>query len=268
MESKINQAILIISFLSLIFFNPAQGICVPCDSTHQNPSPPSHSPHNPHPGLTSTIPLGSSSSTKFITSTNRRGFAPSSSFTSTLTEDDPILQIHPNKAFGDKLFHHSIHPISVPPVIATIHRAAIQKICDKTDNPSLCISSISPFLKGAGAKIDVHSVIEMAIKACSHHAKLAILAASKLARGSSDATTVSSINDCKDFYSDALDNLQSARDAIASRDIGTINIMLSAAVTDFGTCEDGFAGESSPLAHFNEKLSKLASNCLAIASLI
>jgi len=53
-----------------------------------------------------------------------------------------------------------------------------------------------------------------------------------------------------------------------ARDIGTINTMLSAALTDFVTCEDEFSGETSELSPYDDKGTKMASNCLAIASLI
>jgi len=76
-----------------------------------------------------------------------------------------------------------------------------------------------------------------------------------------------SVTDCVGIYADALDNLRNAMDAIKSLDIGTINSMVSAALTDFDTCEDGFSG-ASPLSFYDQKGIKLASVCLAIATLV
>lgn len=76
------------------------------------------------------------------------------------------------------------------------------------------------------------------------------------------------IMDCKDMYSDALDGLQSAMDAIPNKDVGTINSMLSGVISDAVACDDGFEGQKSPFGDYNDKLRKMGSNCLAIASLI
>jgi|UniRef100_A0A2N9IQB4 pectinesterase inhibitor-like protein len=203
-----NQIPLLISLFSLIFFNYAQAVCVPRNSsTHLlQRSPPPNSPPKPSPSPDSA----------------------------------PTLSMDPS----------------------------IKKICETTDNPDLCVSSIAPFLSG---KTDPISVLEMAINAATQHAKNAMAMASKLSavpKATTDSANAPLFEDCKEMYSDALDNLQSAMDAIPSRDIGTINSMLSAALTDFVTCEDGFSGETSPLSPYDDKGTKMASNCLAIASLI
>lgn len=43
--------------------------------------------------------------------------------------------------------------------------------------------------------------------------------------------------------------------------------MLSAAITDYGTCNDEFS-EPNPMASYGEKLSDMTCNCLPIASLL
>ncbi|KAL4643117.1 hypothetical protein ACB092_02G070500 [Castanea dentata] len=159
-------------------------------------------------------------------------------------------------------------PHSNPPSIPASMDPAIKKICDSTDNPALCLSTLAPFLSG---KTDPISVLEMAIKACTQHVKDAIATASVLTnvhKASTDSGNIPFFKDCTEMYNDALDNLQSAMDAIPARDIGTINTMLSAALSDFVTCEDEFSGETSELSPYDDKGTKMASNCLAIASLI
>lgn len=112
-------------------------------------------------------------------------------------------------------------------------------------------------------------MLEMVINACSMHAKLALAAVSKLSMGQNNARrTAMAVIDCKDMYSDALDGLQSALDAIPNKDVGTINSMLSGVISDAVTCDDGFEGQKSPFGDYNDKLRKMGSNCLAIASLI
>lgn len=113
--------------------------------------------------------------------------------------------------------------------------------------------------------------MELAIKAATEHTQVAVAAATKIATSPGIAPNIAStISDCKDSYDDALDNFQKALDALSSRDVGTMNSMLSAAITDFSDNDDFLVGKaSSPvLLEFNAKLSKMTSNCLAIVSLI
>ncbi|KAJ9154597.1 hypothetical protein P3X46_027917 [Hevea brasiliensis] len=141
----------------------------------------------------------------------------------------------------------------------------LKKICDQTDYASLCLSSITPYFNG---KTDTVSVLQMAINATVQQTKLAISAAEKLATASNTPDeTASTLSDCKQNYEDALDDLQSAQDAIPENDIGTINTMLSAAITEYGTCNDEFSGPN-PMANYGDKLTKMNSNCLVIASLL
>ncbi|KAK9282033.1 hypothetical protein L1049_004945 [Liquidambar formosana] len=176
--------------------------------------------------------------------------------------------------------HQPVHPslpISSPPPPISFNDffpsssidPAIKKVCRATDHPSLCFSTITPYL---GGKTNPASILKMEIKACANQTKAALAMATKIANDpSTTSITAECLETCQENYSDAIDNLKSAVDAIATHDVGTMNSMLSAALTDFTTCEDGFAempGVKSPMAKFDDTLTKLASNCLAIVSLI
>lgn len=127
------------------------------------------------------------------------------------------------------------------------------------------MSTISSQVKGPG---DVHLVLNIAIKAGLDFVKTALSAAEKMAAKPGIPPNLASMyKDCKDSYDDALYNFQNAMDA-GSGDLGTTNTMLSAVITDIGDCEDAFQGQTCPLASYSEKVTKMASNCLAIASLI
>ncbi|XP_010486189.1 PREDICTED: predicted GPI-anchored protein 58 [Camelina sativa] len=134
----------------------------------------------------------------------------------------------------------------------------IKTICGKTDFPPLCESSVSPLLP-AQLKPDVSSVLVLAIQASVNATRAAMAIVEKLAA-----------DDCKELYDDALANLEDATNAVKSRDFATVNTNLSAAMTDYSTCNDGFeeAGEPNPLADVGGKLTKMVSNCLAISTLI
>ncbi|KAK1297799.1 hypothetical protein QJS10_CPB14g00083 [Acorus calamus] len=76
---------------------------------------------------------------------------------------------------------------------------------------------------------------------------------------------------CLDNYDDALSNLRDSMKSLRSRG-SHADLMnnLSAALTDFTTCDDAFAetpGMRSPLAHANAILGMSAKNNLALASI-
>ncbi|KAL1211879.1 Pectinesterase 2 [Cardamine amara subsp. amara] len=134
----------------------------------------------------------------------------------------------------------------------------IKSICAKTDNPQLCESSVTPLLTPK-LKPDTSSVLVLSIQASINATKVAMATVEKVAAA-----------DCKELYDDAVTNLEDAVNAVESRDIATVNTNLSAAMTDYSTCNDGFeeSGEPNPLADVSDKLTKMVSNCLAISTLI
>ena len=143
--------------------------------------------------------------------------------------------------------------------------AALPAICKETDFPHLCVSTLSPLFNG---QTDPVSMITMAIKACAQHAQQSLETAQTIAKSPSTSSTIASkLSDCKDNYQDALDNLQAAADSIITGDLGRVNSMLSAVVTDGSDCQDSFPGNSSPMLDYEIKLQQMASNCLAITAL-
>ncbi|KAK2644505.1 hypothetical protein Ddye_019700 [Dipteronia dyeriana] len=166
----------------------------------------------------------------------------------------------PDQSQGAANIFHPRDPL--PP------NSKIKHICELTDYPSLCWPYISTFYSG---KSDATTVLEMAINATALQIKMAQSALANLAKDPkflSDKKISNLLDDCKELYDDALDNLKSAMDAIPKRDTITVNIMLSAALTDFSTCADGFTGKNSPVGGIDNKLKKLVSNCLAISSFV
>ncbi|KAJ7980386.1 pectinesterase inhibitor-like [Quillaja saponaria] len=276
-------------FYLLIFFHPAQALCVPRNCSHviesKGSSAPKEVPPQTHstetnPSLSSSqqtqsfFPSSSKSvpdqaSHKIVETPTSLNNVPDTNKPSLISSvagrvTDMLKQGPQN---GD-LFPTMTQLNSAPTPTTT--NPDLKKICDTTDYPDICLNTISPLVPG---KTDALSVLHVAIKAAVEHVKLAQTAATKLSTLTTTADTRSSssasgIKECKDTYNDALDNFQSAMDAIQRHDIGTINTMLSAAVTDFSQCEDAFQGLNSPLLDIDDKLHKMTSNCLAIASLM
>ncbi|XP_047330187.1 uncharacterized protein LOC124933787 [Impatiens glandulifera] len=142
----------------------------------------------------------------------------------------------------------------------------LERMCKSTDYINLCLNTLSPSLNG---KNDVDSVIRAAINVAMDYTKVGVSIAEKLeADPSVTGRLASTIGDCKDGYNDALDNFQEALDSLPDKDLGRMNSVLSAAITDFSDIGDFLDGLNSPLIDLGDKLVKLTSNCLAISALM
>ncbi|XP_057957294.1 vegetative cell wall protein gp1 [Malania oleifera] len=265
MDSANNHLLITISFFS-IFLILAQAICLPrgtsqlihfaSEFSHLPPASQPSPASAPSPASNSPLQPPSSSPASSPVSTPSNSPAPSSDFTqSNSPAPSPVLN-SPSPSPGTTSPSANFQPLH-----AQAANPAIKKICDSTDYPEICSSTIAPFLTG---KTDALSVLETAIRAVITNARLA-LAASKSFPAISDSP---GLETCNDSYNDALDNLLDSMDSLATKDIGTVNSMLSAVITDIEACIDAFSGSNSPFGIFDEKVKKMTSNCLAIASLV
>ncbi|KAM1058309.1 hypothetical protein EV2_032382 [Malus domestica] len=145
--------------------------------------------------------------------------------------------------------------------------AALEKICAKTDNPVLCSSTILPFEHGAADPI---SALQIEIKACLNRMQQALAQFKKL--GGLSASDMSTVQVCQEEYESAVDDLNGATDAIVAHDVGTIQTRLSGVITYLGTCDDAVAESPGFKLPFKDEdvvtLRKLASNCMAISTLL
>ncbi|XP_034227787.1 putative pectinesterase/pectinesterase inhibitor 26 [Prunus dulcis] len=148
--------------------------------------------------------------------------------------------------------------------------AAVENICAKTTNSALCSSTVLPNLRG---NADPTTVLQIEMKACLDLTKGALGQLKKTASNpSTSPADVSSIKVCQEVYESAVDDINGASEAIAARDVGTLQTRLSAVITYFGTCDDAVAespGFKLPLKEDDVvTLNKLASNCMAISTLL
>ncbi|KAL1545337.1 hypothetical protein AAHA92_22077 [Salvia divinorum] len=142
---------------------------------------------------------------------------------------------------------------------------ALEKICDSTDYPSLCLSTVAPYLDG---ETDIQSVLDVAIQAGAQFSKYGQAMAQKLAGNPGNAPQHSFVlSDCRDGFETAAENYWKAADALAEQDKGTVNSMLSAVITYIGDCQDTISTDS-PLYSLTDRLINMTSNCLAISSII
>ncbi|KAG6524757.1 pectinesterase inhibitor 12-like [Zingiber officinale] len=225
-----------------LFLNPVTGVCIPRNAS-----------------ITFDLadsPVALSPEPQSVQGPSKQQEAPAPA---PAAQDDSVLLV--GGGFGDG-------HLSLPPLL----QAAVASLCQKTDYPDLCLSSAQQFLSAsAGWQVDAVTFLKVQMAACRARVEAAKgEVAALLKQPGTTARVASTLQVCADSYDDAFDNLDAAGNAVAARDKDTINIMLSALVDDFATCEDGFAEmqDTSPLAAVDDALSKLGSNCLAIADLI
>lgn len=143
--------------------------------------------------------------------------------------------------------------------------SSISGICHNTDYADVCFAT----LRGHEDETDTPSVLRILIQAAQDKTHAALDEVDRLESDPGSSTGLKSIlSDCRDSYNDALENFQNALDAIPSSDVGSINSMLSASVTDFGDIDDFLDGYEVPLPVMNADLTHMTSNCLAVSSLL
>ncbi|KAK1279422.1 hypothetical protein QJS04_geneDACA002775 [Acorus gramineus] len=153
----------------------------------------------------------------------------------------------------------------------TVGTSTVFSLCRRTDYPSLCTSSAGPQLRRARS-VAPTVLTASHIRATMVRTVLARSLATKLVRSRNGSKIYkANINVCLDNYDDALSNLRDSMKSLRSRG-SHADLMnnLSAALTDFTTCDDAFAetpGMRSPLAHANAILGMSAKNNLALASI-
>lgn len=143
------------------------------------------------------------------------------------------------------------------------------RMCKHTRYPALCVSMAKSVGTGGRAPT-LSSLTRASIRAGiarTRHAK--VLTSYGLNSKSSDAMLRANFKVCQEMYDDAIDNLNKSIVNLKTRSLDDLKINLSAVITDYVTCEDGFTenpGGRSPLAKVNGALHQLTSNTLALAT--
>ncbi|XP_015087492.1 pectinesterase inhibitor 3-like [Solanum pennellii] len=141
----------------------------------------------------------------------------------------------------------------------------IKKICDNTDYPDVCTTTVAPFMRGG--IINVQNVLQVAMKQSDAFAKLGFAAFKRASESPiTPPRTKKLLKTCLDSWDTVLYNYEEALEALRTHDSGRMNSMLSAAITDISDCQDAFEGIITPMSGYSDKMTKLTSNCLAIGS--
>ncbi|XP_042016385.1 uncharacterized protein LOC121764414 [Salvia splendens] len=179
---------------------------------------------------------------------------------------NPSISLPPSSSEGPSIAPSNEYDLSPSNALSGDDpNPALEKICESTDYPILCLSTVAPYLDG---ETDIQSVLDVAIQAGAEFSKYGQETAQKLAGNPANPPQHSSVlSDCRDGFETAAENYGKAADALAEQDKGTVNSMLSAVITYIGDCHDTISTDSL-LYSLTEKLINMTSNCLAISSII
>ncbi|KAL1222831.1 hypothetical protein V5N11_022139 [Cardamine amara subsp. amara] len=130
-------------------------------------------------------------------------------------------------------------------------------LCSHTAYPSLC----RPFVKRVS---DPRKATHRTIQGLEAKTKLALEEAARYKNGNQAIST------CYATLSDAMFNLSSARKSIRKRNVASMNTFLTAVVSDYGACVDGFieTNQVNTVQNIAVDLRKISSNCLTLSTLI
>lgn len=149
----------------------------------------------------------------------------------------------------------------------------VRSICDKAEYKDLCLKSLTSRFNG---KSDSTSLLVVLISSAEEATQRALDLVLQMKSQARDSFSQKRLKSCKSKYNDALGEMQGAVDAIKMKDYYTCQTQLSAAITYFSDCSDGFEGEigdeehpeRDPLRKVNENLRNMVGNCLSIGNVV
>ncbi|KAK9131551.1 hypothetical protein Sjap_012038 [Stephania japonica] len=156
----------------------------------------------------------------------------------------------------------------------------VSMACNHTIYTQVCLSSLNSDPRTQSAT-GMQGIAEIALDLSIAYGFDAIASVDKMKSNYSASNYVlGCLSDCLEEYSDAISNLQDSLEALKKKSYDTVNELVSGAMTDSDTCEDGFKemaegredadqpDDMSPLTNTNHYFFQLCSNVLAITKLL
>ncbi|KAI6672607.1 hypothetical protein NL676_000513 [Syzygium grande] len=150
---------------------------------------------------------------------------------------------------------------------------AVSTICAPTDHKELCMKSLSTY--AANGTTNPKELIKAAVLATLNEMKGSFNFSESLAANATEARVKMSLDDCKDLYQFAIDELQAASSFVGDSDLHTMNDRvaeiqnwLNAVVSYQQSCLDGVDDPKLKVDMQNnlQNATELTSNALAIVS--
>ncbi|KAF5746580.1 hypothetical protein HS088_TW06G00751 [Tripterygium wilfordii] len=137
--------------------------------------------------------------------------------------------------------------------------ASTVDLCADADYKDLCRAALRGITNPATGT-------QVAIKALISETQRSIVKAKRFADIKKDKIA----KVCMESYEDAIYNLKASLNNVRDNDKGSLNSNLSAAYTDFLSCDDAYSerGRASPYGRISTHLQRLASNCLAVSTVL
>lgn len=164
----------------------------------------------------------------------------------------------------------------------------VTSTCKHTLYFQVCVSSLRS-VSGSNSASDPKTLAGIALNLSTTYATKTLSYVCELRSYNNGTTTTNNNNnsymfrclsDCEEEYSEAIGNLQDSAEALANGEYDKVDTLVSAAMSDAETCEDGFkdnmlsddnnndSSNYSSLSERNRYFSELCSNALAITKLL
>ncbi|XVE65225.1 hypothetical protein DITRI_Ditri07aG0164000 [Diplodiscus trichospermus] len=163
-------------------------------------------------------------------------------------------------------------------LLVSVSSDVIHESCEKAarGNPininfDFCVATLEANPKSKTATT-VEDLASISIDIAMSNATSIIAVVSKLLENKKlENYTRRCLKDCSELYPDAASDLQSGKQAFESKDYGTANVQISAAMEASDTCEEGFKqkeGLVSPLTTENNNFFQLTAISLAFITML
>ncbi|XWS49203.1 hypothetical protein CRYUN_Cryun13aG0143700 [Craigia yunnanensis] len=162
-------------------------------------------------------------------------------------------------------------------LLVLVRSDVIQDSCDKAAkgdpniNFDFCVASLEQNSKSKTATC-TEDLVPISIEiATSNATSISSIVSKLLEKKSLEKFTRSCLEACSELYSEAGSDLQSGGQAFESKDYGTANVDISAALDAPETCEDGFKEKKwlvSPLTKENNNFLQLTAIPLAFITMV
>lgn len=157
-----------------------------------------------------------------------------------------------------------------PPTFTETGKALAEKLCEKSEDKTFCISSLTSRPEADTATAPKLGVIALSV-ASTNASDTSLYIKSKLKQRNLEPALEDTLDDCSKNYLDAVAQLDDSLAALLANAYIDVDIWLNTAITDGEACEDALserAGNDAELARRNTNFLKLCKDALLINTIL